>query len=147
MLGKILAAIGLALAFMGATLLNTAMARAETMDFELELPEGASIDAATMAGALIEAMATAPDAQKPALVEALANVLRMNPEDRIGGATASTPDAAPETALVPEAAAGEDRAPAEAADEAGAEEESAMTLDLAIVRREGAEDEILLQWL
>ena len=83
MLGKILAAIGLALAFMGATLLNTAMARAETMDFELELPEGASIDAATMAGALIEALATAPDAQKPALVEALANVLRMNPEERI----------------------------------------------------------------
>ncbi|MEX6723385.1 hypothetical protein [Parapedomonas caeni] len=142
MLGKILAAIGLALAFMGATLLNTAMARAETMDFELELPEGASIDAATMAGALIEALATAPDAQKPALVEALANVLRMNPEERIESpAIAMAPPAEAEGASASDQVAeaeGEEAAPAD---------EGAMTLDLAIVRREGAEDEILLQWL
>jgi hypothetical protein len=142
MLGKILAAIGLALAFMGATLLNTAMARAETMDFELELPEGASIDAATMAGALIEALATAPDEQKPALVEALANVLRMNPEERIESpAIAMAPPAEAEGASASDQVAeaeGEEAAPAD---------EGAMTLDLAIVRREGAEDEILLQWL
>jgi len=47
---------------------------------EFDLPEGQQVSAEQMARALVEALATADDAQKPLLLHALAKVLELPPE-------------------------------------------------------------------